>query len=626
MTLELRRVTDKLALAQNPLAAAEDLALLATEKNERILKALAQHPNTPSDVVEQLAARYPLEAAHNPSVPSHVLLQLVQHTGTQANKIRLAAAHSAQLTSEIGLLLAADANKSIRLALAENRAAQSSVRSVVLEKLAKDIHAPVRQAALHNPALSLPAMLTLAAEFPQSVDDAHPLLDMLCQNAALLGQVPANVRLHVAQHSQRDDVLSVLSKSPHVDTRALVAANPAISLSLRLALLGDVAVKVRTHAYTSGQAAGEIPNEVVFFYQQLGSSADFSKRVDVDVVLCMLTDADLSRAATGPVWMQCLLAEHPLIPAVLLEKLSLSSHSEVREAVARNVAAPLSVLENCFAVETHGVRLALAQHPHASTSMLEKLATDMLSPVRACVAANPRAPIALLEKLATDKMAEVRIAVAKQSHTTAALLTKLSKDVIEDIRAAVVGNPHVPMSIAIKLAGLLPDKFLSNPALPLWLLENPRLFDEMTPEARASLVSHTLDADMLGHFSRHTDAGTRAAAASNPHLPLVLLEQLLGDEVSMVRKAARKNTQLPHLWVRRYQRLGSAEDFTHRESPDEHISPKELDQCSVGPFWQRFLVAQHPRTPLLTLEKLVHDVHPEIQRAATGTLMRLRRV
>jgi hypothetical protein len=56
--------------------------------------------------------------------------------------------------------------------------------------------------------------------------------------------------------------------------------------------------------------------------------------------------------------------------------------------------------------------------------------------------------------------------------------------------AAVAANPNTPVETLMRLAGVFPEQFCANPALPLLLLENPNLPAEMPPATLRSLLRY----------------------------------------------------------------------------------------------------------------------------------------
>ena len=85
------------------------------------------------------------------------------------------------------------------------------------------------------------------------------------------------------------------------------------------------------------------------------------------------------------------------------------------------------------------------------------------------------------------------------------------------MRVALAGNPNTPVELLLQLAAEFPREFLANPALPLLLLENPRLLEplpslaaqrllalEDTPHAIVRALASTPGTTWRAHMARET--------------------------------------------------------------------------------------------------------------------------
>ena len=149
------------------------------------------------------------------------------------------------------------------------------------------------------------------------------------------------------------------------------------------------------------------------------------------------------------------VAENSTCPAGLLARLSRDRSRNVRLAVASNPKCPAkllaNLLKNLATSKDFGVRQQVAENPRCPADLLEMLALDKREWVRSQVAKHSKCPVDLLDKLATDKKASVREAVAEHPKCPADLLEKLARDNVS-VREAVAKHPRCPASLLEKLA------------------------------------------------------------------------------------------------------------------------------------------------------------------------------
>jgi hypothetical protein len=143
-------------------------------------------------------------------------------------------------------------------------------------------------------------------------------------------------------------------------------------------------------------------------------------------------------------------------------------------------------------------------------------------------AADPRTPLQRLRELAHDpRLAAI---VASNPAVVANLLSELTEggefsqlvatlvglpvgradphkffDSNDETLASVAANPNTPVEALMRLAGVFPEQFCANPALPLLLLENPNLPADMPPATLRSLLRYAnVPRDFLGWIVAHS--------------------------------------------------------------------------------------------------------------------------
>ncbi|WP_141725283.1 DUF2336 domain-containing protein [Micromonospora pallida] len=184
-------------------------------------------------------------------------------------------------------------------------------------------------------------------------------------------------------------------------------------------------------------------------------------------------------------------------------------------------------------------RLAFAQDPLTSQMALIDLASDPSAVVRKAVATRTDAPAQALRPLTRDHDRQVREAVARNPSTSVANLLRLVKDADRWVRWAVAGNPACDESIRRVMAeapdkelrGLLAERRELEPELAA------RLLDDVSPEVRERLATHTHDPDVITALMADRTARVRKGLARNPRTTTAQRSALAQDPVVDVRAA-----------------------------------------------------------------------------------------
>lgn len=156
-------------------------------------------------------------------------------------------------------------------------------------------------------------------------------------------------------------------------------------------------------------------------------------------------------------------------------------------------------------------------------------------------------------------------------HTRAADLANLSLHPAGEVRATVAAHPNTAPDVLRTLAAEFPAEVLSNPALPLLRLANPRLFRDWPASALLALAAHAdapawlrrlalarpepeLPAAVARHpeltpaeveaLAAHPAWLVRARIAARPDLPRALMEKLRADPDYGVRLAVASRPDL----------------------------------------------------------------------------------
>ncbi len=106
-----------------------------------------------------------------------------------------------------------------------------------------------------------------------------------------------------------------------------------------------------------------------------------------------------------------LLAEHPQLPALLIERLASMSNYEIRCRIAERPQLPASLMERLALDVDLDVRLAMAQRADLPAAQIERMAFDQDEDVRCVIARRGDLPAALAERMASDEHEDVRCAL-----------------------------------------------------------------------------------------------------------------------------------------------------------------------------------------------------------------------
>ena len=155
----------------------------------------------------------------------------------------------------------------------------------------------------------------------------------------------------------------------------------------------------------------------------------------------------------------------------VLEELSLSENSIVRNYVAANRNCPMNTLEGFIKeldalmgvtsnpntpvdvfseilnLDNGAYKKFISLNPSAPETVLKVLCKSYDKDIKLNIISHPACSIDILTLLANDKEESVRCKVAASKNLTAELFTKLSIDSSADVKLAIAKNENVPTDI-----------------------------------------------------------------------------------------------------------------------------------------------------------------------------------
>lgn len=191
-------------------------------------------------------------------------------------------------------------------------------------------------------------------------------------------------------------------------------------------------------------------------------------------------------------------------------------------------------------------RVAAARDRKTDAVVLFELASDPSAQVRAAVAARPDAPAEALRPLARDRDRDVREAVARNPATSQGNLLRLISDADRWVRWAVAANPAVDARIRFVMSKAQ-DKELRGLLAEMWPLEPDLaavLIEDVSPEVRERLASHTWDPAVIVALMTDRTVRVRKGLAVNPRTTAEQRHTLAEDSSPDVRAALVRALEL----------------------------------------------------------------------------------
>ncbi|HHW76156.1 MAG TPA: hypothetical protein GX399_03845, partial [Xanthomonadaceae bacterium] len=145
--------------------------------------------------------------------------------------------------------------------------------------------------------------------------------------------------------------------------------------------------------------------------------------------------------------------------------------------------------------------------------------------------------------------------VAKNAAAPEAVLTELSHSADTATRRALVTNPATPLNVLHEIAKQFPEELLDNPALDVFLLENPTFFRDLpAPVLRAVVKRDHCSAGVLAQAAQVDDEVVLLGICQNPAATPETVRALQASASTAVREAA-----LLHVTV-----VGAVDDWPGR--------------------------------------------------------------
>lgn len=358
----------------------------------------------------------------------------------------------------------------------------------------------------------------------------------------------------------------------------------------------------------------------------------------------------LSLLANGNLSLRRKVLTHPNLPSYILEKLALDPHLLVQRDVAKHPNTPPSGLEILAWVPNSEVRSYVAKHLNTGVFELLALATDTVVKVRWEIAKNPRTPTLALELLALDNDIRVRVEVAKHPNIPPEYSEPLLKDYkfyeksknykFYDKNFAVVNESSEIIEdlkdIMIEKSYEVKSQLFADFEIPFSFLE--KLATDPKNRVRQGVVKYRyLPSSLVRQLTQDNDLEIRCSAINHPNLSVSMLKELLCDRnlynnddktyqrvASNYLKHQPKSLPLVLKKIAEYS-TDSFERLVVLLHPQ--ILPSALVKNRLSLEWiERYCIAQHPNTPLYTLEELANDGNRIVRAVAWNNLIQRQKL
>lgn len=620
-------IESELRLAADPTTASDQLIKLAYTNDRRILERIAGNPNAPTELLLQLGAEFPEQLLNNPILPLLCLEQV-----NQVNKIPLK----------------------------------------TLCRLLKQPNIPEHFFELGVKSQNWEAITCLGMN-PQT---PKAILERLVQTTwnpefQQVAKLHVNWKGEISEGWEeiaRQEIEKLFKSHHHIDY---------LQEFKRIWEISQVGPTSLPDCVIEQQAIAADPETPRRLLESLSSSKHFEIRLAVAANPSTQSEILAQLAEEQNEWIHQAIAENPNTTPGVLTQLATDSEQSVAvlEAITRHPETPLTILEQLISSQYPTVTQGAIENLYWETNLDPKWKTLYQNRL---VSSSPDLPSHLwqkLEKMVVNPDHEIRSKIAAHPKTPPQILYKLAHDPDIEVRLALVNNPQIPATILGELicheSGVLPptDSELQSSSLLQEILKiSPANWWIQTEIAGNPNTPRRL----LRKLANHYDPGIRGTVAANSHTPPDCLLKLAQDRDKSVQRKVHHNPHVPlkalqlslqkirsgqnsTQWYKPYEQSLCQEDLNKffeiappylKRFPEDgplvfvesclnsttslnlrllalcypEISATALVNFSSSAYWiERYCIAQHPNTPIPSLERLAQDGNRIVRAAAKAS-------
>jgi hypothetical protein len=443
------------------------------ERISALFVALARHPNTSPELLEELS--------HNKETELRCLLIGNQPTTKQLERLsldpvvdvrRLVAMHP-KTPPEILQTLSQDPESPVRRAVAGNPGLSDELLTTFVQSSDKVL----RSESILHPKLPVPMLRAL-----HKTIKAEHLLRNPALPPELLEEIPTTagghhnwLRAKIAAHPNAPPKLLARFYEEldwmHGEQRAAIAKHPNTPIEVLRDLSKDKNLH-RIHHLTRNPSA---PDEIVLPLLDLICATE--ERLAREVAQNPRNPASTLAKLSHKKGFRWLVSEHPNTSSDTLIELAKDADAQLSARIAKHPNTPTHLLEPFTQHEEPDVRIAAAKNPMLPASRLEALANHDDHHIRVAALQNPKAPASLLISRLDDPCLLVLQAIARHPNTPPDALLRLSQSVSVGVRCAVASNPTATKQLLAALfakekerlaqAALKAKAFKQAPPIPI---------------------------------------------------------------------------------------------------------------------------------------------------------------
>lgn len=472
-----------LAMALSRDTSAKALKKCAQSTEREILIAVAKNENTPLSVLEHLVSDPPVLAgydyaepedytqifqaiAQNPNTPSNLLSQISEQWRLASKEI----AQNPRTPVNILEKFAGWKNYEVHMALAHNPATPSSI----IEKLLLESADSIREIAKHHP--NRP---TNADEIICFIEERSGVsIDLLNRLAA---HPLSHIRLKVTKHENASTaLLEKLVQDPAADVVLAAAHHSEASTAVVEMFAKFLVAQISARCRERGKYEQEV-SELIDHPKVTEAALDTLISIAYDSnkghYLSFQPEEKLAKLETTPAAIltiihqnskspltRLLLAQNPATPEGIVNSIFVDVYShfqryqsdrsgryywqylstmvEILHQVIQHQNLSEKLLD--IAITSADLRLSAFKSPNLSEAMMRQILASPEDPQRSALAGNPNLPADIQQCLANDRSVEVRTSLAKNPTVATPLLEELSRDSILSVRTGLAFNDRVP--------------------------------------------------------------------------------------------------------------------------------------------------------------------------------------
>ncbi len=285
--------------------------------------------------------------------------------------------------------------------------------------------------------------------------------------------------------------------------------------------------------------------------------------------------------------------------------------AKAHELLAHRADSPYALAQVLTKGDRHA-RITAARSHKTPIHVLQQLAKDPDEAVRQAVSQNSNLPLNSLLYLAQDPSAKVRLSLAYASHqktsTPVQLLERLSQDESEQVRTRVAEHPDTPVEILVRLGNdssrEVKVKLTGNPNTPVTVLTRlgleENLVNQRNPNTPGIVLAQAVSrmrGKKLADFIKHPVKGSQ--------MPAETLARLATHSDNSVRYRVAQNSSTPTSALEQLARdpyVPTLRAVVENSNTPPHV----LEELANNPdLTTRLSIARNPNTPAQTLAQIV---------------------